>query len=132
MSIPDDQRIPKPRTGAQRIWNAFFYSVDGLRHGIVHEAAFRQEMLLSCILIPAALLVPVSPLLKLLLIADNMAVLITELLNSAVESLADRICPQFDSFAKQAKDMGSAAVLLSLINLGIGWGFALYSIWAGS
>ncbi|MGE0087210.1 MAG: diacylglycerol kinase [Desulfococcaceae bacterium] len=132
MTIPDDGKIPKPRTGIQRIWNAFFYSADGLRHAFVHEAAFRQEILLSCILLPAALLLPVSPLMKLLLIADNIIVLITELLNSAVESLTDKICSGFDPFAKQAKDMGSAAVLLSLINLGIGWGFALYSVWAGS
>ncbi len=131
MTIPDDHRIPKPRTGIQRIGKAFFYSLDGLKHAIVHEAAFRQEVLLSCILLPAALMLPVSPLMKLVLIADNIAVLVTELLNSAVESLTDKVCPRFDPFAKQAKDMGSAAVLLSLLNLCIGWGFALYSLWTG-
>ena len=132
MTIPDDEKIPKPRSGLHRIGNAFFYSADGLRHAFVQEAAFRQEILLSCLLLPAALLLPLSPVLKLVLIADNFLVLITELLNSAVESLTDKICSGFDPFAKQAKDMGSAAVLLSLINLGLGWGFALYSLWAGS
>jgi len=131
MTIPDDGKIPKPRNGIQRIKNAFFYSLHGLGHAIAHETAFRQEIILSCFLLPAALILPVSPVLKLLLIADNLAVLITELLNSAVESLTDKICPGFDLFARHAKDMGSAAVLLALINLGIGWGFALYSLWNG-
>ena len=121
-------KIPEPKTGITRIYNAFFYSIDGLKHGINNEAAIRQEVLLSCIFIPAALLIPVSSFLKLILIICNLMVIITELLNSGIECLVDKVWPEYDPLAKQAKDMGSAAVLLSLVCLILTWLFALHKI----
>lgn len=121
-------KIPKPKTGIQRIFAAFFYSVDGLKHGIINEAAVRQEVMLACVLIPAAILIPVSAILKLLLIICNIFVIITELLNSGIECVVDKVCPDYDPLAKQAKDMGSAAVLLSIICLVLCWLFAFYEI----
>ncbi|QTA79852.1 Diacylglycerol kinase [Desulfonema limicola] len=123
-----ENKIPEPKTGIQRIFKAFFYSVDGLKHGIKNEAAVRQEVMLSFILVPLALLIPVSPLLKLILIICNLIVIITELLNSGIECVVDRLCPDYDPLAKQAKDMGSAAVFLSLVCLALSWLFAIYEI----
>jgi diacylglycerol kinase (ATP) len=122
------KKIPGPATGIRRIWNAFFYSLEGLKHGIKNEAAVRQETILSCILIPAALLLPVSPTLKLILILCNISVIITELLNSAVECVVDKVCQDYDPLAKQAKDMGSAAVMLSICCLCLSWVFALFQL----
>ncbi|GBC60808.1 diacylglycerol kinase [Desulfonema ishimotonii] len=124
----DKKEIPPGRSGLGRIRNALFYSLDGLRHGIRNEPAIRQEALLSCILIPGALLLPFPAIYKLILIITNTGVLITELLNSAIESVVDKVCPEYDPLAKQAKDMGSAAVLLSLILLTLSWLFALHSL----
>jgi len=121
-----ENRIPEPAKGLIRIWKALFYSLDGLRHGFLNEAAVRQEIILCIILIPAALMLPVSGILKLVLVICHFAVLITELLNSAVEAVVDRLCPGYDPMAKQAKDMGSAAVFLSLLSLAAAWGLALW------
>lgn len=121
--------MKEPQPGAQglrRIWNAFFYSLAGLRHALQHEAAFRQEALLALILIPLALLSWASPLGKALMIATVMLVLIVELLNSAIEAAIDRISLERHALAKFAKDAGSAAVLLSLMNLALVWGLVLF------
>ncbi|MDM8538161.1 diacylglycerol kinase [Desulfobacterales bacterium HSG17] len=126
--MDNKNQIPEPKTGLGRIWKAFFYSIDGLKHGIKNEAAVRQEVLLSCVLIPAALLIPVSSILKLLLLICNLIVVITELLNSGIECVVDKVCPDYDPLAKQAKDMGSAAVFLSLVCLVLAWLFALFEI----
>lgn len=128
--MPDLNKIPEPAVGLRRIWRAFYYSLEGLKHGFIFEPAFRQEVFLLVVLIPAALLIPVSSILKLILIVSSFGVLITELLNSAIECLADRDCHDFDPFVKKAKDMGSAAVLLSLLNLAVCWIYALYRIFS--
>ena len=101
----------KGKTGLTRIWNAFLYSLDGLRAAFRHEDAFRQEVLLAVILIPAALLAPASGTGKALMIGAVLLVLIVELLNSAVEAAVDRISLENHLLAKRAKDIGSAAVL---------------------
>lgn len=111
----------KGKTGLKRIWNAFFYSIDGLAAAFRHENAFRQEVLLAVILIPAALLLPASGVGKALMIASVLLVLIVELLNSAVEAAVDRISLENHLLAKRAKDIGSAAVMLSLINVPVVW-----------
>lgn len=111
----------KGKTGLKRIWNAFFYSIDGLAAAFRHENAFRQEVLLAVILIPAALLLPASGVGKALMIASVLLVLIVELLNSAVEAAVDRISLENHLLAKRAKDIGSAAVMLSLINVPAVW-----------
>ncbi len=122
----NNKQIPEPQKGLIRVWKALFYSMDGLKHGFLNEAAVRQEIIMCAILIPAALLLPVSGILKLVLMICHFAVLITELLNSAVEAVVDKICPDYDPLAKQAKDMGSAAVFLSLVNLTAAWAVALW------
>jgi diacylglycerol kinase (ATP) len=111
----------KGKTGLQRVWNATRYSIDGMRAALRNEDAFRQEMLLAALLIPAALLTPATGSGKALMIASVLLVLIVELLNSAVEAAVDRISLENHQLAKRAKDYGSAAVMLSLINAVAVW-----------
>lgn len=117
--------MPKPdsykNTGIKRIFNAFLYSVDGLKAAFRHEAAFRQEALLAVMLIPLALYLEPGVIGRSLMIASVLLVLIVELLNSAVEAVADRISLENHDLIKRAKDMGSAAVLIALVNVAITW-----------
>ncbi|MCK5708248.1 MAG: diacylglycerol kinase [Candidatus Aureabacteria bacterium] len=108
-----------------RLWNALFYSYDGLREAFKNEEAFRQELLLSVVLIPIAIILPISFISKALMISSVIFLLIVELLNSAIEAIVDRISTEKHPLAKRAKDMGSAAVLLSIINLTVIWVFCL-------
>jgi diacylglycerol kinase (ATP) len=117
----------KSKTGVARIWNAFLYSVEGLCAAFKHEAAFRQEILLAVILIPATLLLPASGAGKALLLASVLLVLIVELINSAIEAVVDRISLEHHPLAKRAKDFGSAAVFLSLINVPLVWVLVLFA-----
>ncbi len=108
--------------GYQRLINAFFYSMEGFGSAYKHEQAFRQEMMLAFVLVPVALILPVGYVGKALMIGSVLLVLITELLNSAVEWCVDLAAQQQrHPFAKRAKDMGSAAVFLSLVNCLIMW-----------
>jgi diacylglycerol kinase (ATP) len=116
----------KGKTGIQRLWNAFGYSLQGMVSAFRHEDAFRQECLLAVLLIPAALVIPVGGTEKAVMIASVLLVLIVELLNSAVEAAVDRISLENHQLAKRAKDIGSAAVFLSLINVAIVWGLVLF------
>jgi diacylglycerol kinase (ATP) len=111
----------KGKTGFKRVWSALFYSMAGLRAAILHEDAFRQEALLAIVLIPAALLWHVSAIGKAMMIASVLLVLIVELLNSAIEAAVDHTSLDHHQLAKRAKDIGSAAVLLSLLNVIIVW-----------
>ena len=111
----------KGKTGLRRLWNAFGYSLAGFRAAYKHEDAFRQEVMLAAVLIPLALWLPVSHLGKALMIASVLLVLIVELLNSAVEATVDRVSLDDHDLAKRAKDIGSAAVLASLINVLLVW-----------
>ncbi|MGB9092666.1 MAG: diacylglycerol kinase [Gallionella sp.] len=111
----------KGKTGLKRVWNALFYSLAGLRAAFRHEDAFRQEVLLACILVPVAVLLPVHGVGKALMIASVLLVLIVELLNSAVEAAVDHTSLDQHKLAKRAKDIGSAAVLLSLLNVVLVW-----------
>lgn len=126
-AIPPPQESPhKGKTGLRRIWNAFFYSIDGLRAAYRHEDAFRQEVLLAAVLVPAAFFMPATGTGKALMIAAVLLVLIVELLNSAVEAAVDRISLENHALAKRAKDIGSAAVLLTLINVPMVWLLVLF------
>jgi len=116
----------KGKTGLRRIWNALFYSFDGLKAAYRHEDAFRQEVWLALILIPLALFLPVSGMGKALMMASVLMVLIVELLNSAVEATVDRVSLDHHRLAKRAKDIGSAAVLFSLINVAVVWLLVLF------
>ena len=116
----------KGKTGLRRIWNALFYSIDGLKAAYRHEDAFRQEVWLAVVLIPLALFLPVSGMGKALMMASVLMVLIVELLNSAVEATVDRVSLEHHRLAKRAKDIGSAAVLFSLINVAVVWLLVLF------
>ncbi len=120
----------KGKTGIRRIWNALFYSLAGLCAAFRHESAFRQELLLAAVLLPLALLLDVALLGKALLVASVMLVLIVELLNSAIEAIVDRVSLELHPLAKRAKDIGSAAVLLSLLSLVMVWGLVLFERYA--
>lgn len=122
----------KGKVGIRRIWNALRYSLAGLRAAFQNEDAFRQELLLAAILIPVALVLPAGPTGKALMIGSVFLVLIVELLNSAVEATVDRISLEDHRLAKRAKDIGSAAVMLSLINLLVIWVVTLIPAFAGS
>ena len=115
----------KGKTGLQRVWNALFYSLDGLRAAYRHEDAFRQEVWLAVLLIPVAVLLPGSGMGKALMIGSVLLVLVVELLNSAVEATVDRISLENHRLAKRAKDIGSAAVLISLANVAAVWSLVL-------
>jgi len=107
--------------GIKRVFKAFFYSLDGLASSMKYEAAFRQEALLAVILIPASFLLHVPIAQHLVLVASVILVLIVELINSSIEAVVDDISLRNRPLAKRAKDMGSAAVLLSLLNCLICW-----------
>lgn len=117
----------KGKTGLRRLINALGYSRDGLKTAYKNEDAFRQEVLLAVILIPLAFVVEPTAIPRALLVGSVLLVLIVELLNSAVEATVDRISLDHHQLAKRAKDIGSAAVLLSLINLGVIWGLILFA-----
>jgi diacylglycerol kinase (ATP) len=111
----------KGKTGVQRLWNALGYSLQGMASAFRHEDAFRQECLLAAFLIPAAFFIPVGGTDRALMIASVLLVLIVELLNSAIEATVDRISLENHILAKRAKDVGSAAVFLSLVNVAVVW-----------
>lgn len=115
----------KARRGLSRMWHALGYSIEGLRAGW-HETAFRQEALAALVLLPLSLWVGRSWVETALLAGSVLFVMIVELLNTGIETAIDRIGPEWHDLSKRAKDMGSAAVLLSLLlALGI-WITALY------
>lgn len=116
----------KGKTGVKRIWNALFYSFAGLRAAFMHEDAFRQEVLLAALLIPAAVFMPATGTGKALMIGSVLLVLVVELLNSAVEAAVDRISLDQHRLAKRAKDIGSAAVFISLVNVAVVWLLVLF------
>ena len=119
---------PESKRGLARIINAFFFSLQGLTTCFKNEEAFRLEAILFLILLVVLVLIPVSPPLKLLLFLANCLVLIVELLNSAVEAVVDKASPEYHELAGRAKDMGSAAVFISLVAAGIIWTYALFKI----
>ena len=121
----------KGKRGLRRLINATRYSWQGIRAGFENEAAFREECLLAIILIPLALLLPVTLLEKVILINSVLFLLLTEILNSALEAVVDRIGMEVHPLAGRAKDMGSAAVLFALIMGLVAWGsIALPAVFA--
>ena len=115
----------KSRSGLKRILHAGGYSLAGLRAGL-RETAFRQEAILACLMIPAAIWLGRTWLEIAFLIATVVLVLITELLNTGIEKAIDRIGPEWHELSKLAKDVGSAAVLLALLLCGGSWLAAIY------
>ena len=124
-SMPEGEFAESPhkgQRGLRRLFNAFLYSLSGLRLAFRHESAFRQEMALAAVLLPLACMLPVEPVERVMLIASVLMVLIVELLNSSVEAAVDRIGFDSHRLSKRAKDLGSAAVLLALVVLTVVWG----------
>ena len=117
--------VPIKKAGMARVMSAFGYSVSGLKLGW-YEPAFRQELLLAVVLLPAAWWLGQSWAEVVLLVALTVAVLVVELLNTAVESVVDMASPEWHPLSKRAKDMASAAVLLSLVVCGLAWVSALW------
>lgn len=115
----------KGKTGLKRVWNAFFYSVAGFKAAWKHEDAFRQETLLALVLVPVAAWLGETGLERAALIASLFLVIIVELINSAIEATVDRISLENHQLAKRAKDIGSAAVLVALVNVWVVWGLIL-------
>ena len=111
----------KGKTGIRRLINAFKYSVDGTFAAFKHEDAFRQEVILTLILIPVAIYYGETSFDQALMISSLIFIIVVELLNSAVEATVDRISVKRHKLAKRAKDIGSAAVFFSLINAAIIW-----------
>ena len=110
------------KTGIQRIIDATGYSLQGLAACWRHEAAFRQEVILFLVLFPASFYVAKSVEQWLLLVVPLLLLLIVELLNSAIEAIVDRIGPEHHELSGRAKDIGSAAVFISLLLTAACWG----------
>lgn len=123
-AVPEESPF-KGKTGLQRVWNALHYSLAGLKAAFVCEDAFRQEALLAAVLIPLSFFLPVGGVGRALMIASVLLVLVVELLNSAIEAAVDRVSLDRHHLSKRAKDIGSAAVLLALINVALVWGCVL-------
>lgn len=107
--------------GLVRIYNAFFYSMAGFKASWRNEEAFRQEVLLTQVMIPAALWWGDDAFEKIILIGCLVLVLLAELLNSAIEAVVDRIGAEQHELSGRAKDIGSAAVFLTLVWTAIVW-----------
>lgn len=127
---PTPEALPDPnpqklRTGLNRVWHATGYSLAGLRAGWA-EPAFRQEAIAALVLLPASFWLARSWVEAALLAGSVLIVMIVELLNTGIETVVDRIGPEWHDLSKRAKDMGSAAVLLSLMLCGGIWLAALW------
>lgn len=116
----------KGRTGLDRVLRAAGHSLDGLRTAYQGESAFRQECWIAAVLLPAAFWVGQDWLQVSLLVSTVLLVLVVELLNSAVEATVDRVSFELHALSKRAKDLGSAAVMVSLLLCGGVWAAALW------
>lgn len=116
----------KGKTGLRRLMNAFGYSLQGFAAAFKHEDAFRQEVFLALVLIPLAVYLGESRVEQALMIASVLLVLIVELLNSAIEAAVDHTSIERHPLAKQAKDIGSAAVFIALIITAVVWGLMIF------
>ncbi len=117
---------PAGNIGLRRLINAAGFSCQGLNAACRHEAAFRQELFASLVIIPLAFWLGESAIESALLFAVWLLVLITELLNSSIEAVVDRISDEHHELAGRAKDIGSAAVLIALINAAVVWVLVLW------
>jgi diacylglycerol kinase (ATP) len=114
-------------TGLRRIVNATFFSLAGFRAAWRDEAAFRQETLLCVVLLPIGIWLGQTAVERALLIGSCLLVLIVELLNSGIEAIVDRVGLEPHRLSGQAKDLGSAAVFLSLLLVLVVWGLIAWA-----
>lgn len=126
MEKPNAKITGKHRPGLTHAWRATGIALQGLRAAWQHEDAFRQEVLIAAIAIPIALLLPASPLGKVMMVGSILLVLIVELLNSALETAVDHTSLERHPLAKRAKDIASAAVFLSIVNALAVWCLVIY------
>ncbi len=122
----------KSKSGLKRIFSAFGYSMAGFKSAWRSEHAFRQELFVVVIAMVAAFLLPVPAWQKLLLIAVFVLVLIVELINSAIEAVVDRVSLERNPLSKNAKDFGSAAVLLTFLLAVATWLVILWPLFSGT
>ena len=119
--------MPKPgATGLRRVLDATRYSLAGLAAAFRHEAAFRQELALALVLVPLGLWLGEDGVARALLVGSVLLVLVVEVLNSAVEAVVDRIGDEIHPLAGRAKDLGSAAVFIALVNAAVVWVLVLW------
>lgn len=121
-----DYKEFKGKQGLVRLLNALGYSRDGLCAAWKNEAAFREETLLAIVAIPLAIFLGETGVDRALMIGSVLLILIVEILNSGLEAVVDKASPEKHELAKRAKDMGSAAVLLSLVNAATVWTCVLW------
>ncbi|WP_432380272.1 diacylglycerol kinase [Duganella sp. P38] len=117
----------KSKSGLKRIYTAFLYSIDGFRAAWRNEHAFRQEVSVFVVGAVIALLLKVSAFEKLVLIGVLLLILIVELINSSIEAVVDRVSLERHPLSKNAKDFGSAAVLLTCLLAVATWSVVLYN-----
>jgi diacylglycerol kinase (ATP) len=122
----------KGRTGVDRIVRAAGHSWSGLRLAYAGESAFRQEIWLAALTLPAAFWLGRDWVQVALLAGSVLLVLIVELLNSGIEAVVDRVSYEWHELSKRAKDLGSAAVMLSLLLCAGTWAGALWQRWQGA
>ena len=125
--MKDKPPVPENNKGLKRLYNAFFFSLQGFQAAFRTEEAFRQEIFLAVVTFPLALWLGETGIERALLFGSILLIIITELLNTGIERVVDRISFERHELSKEAKDIGSAAVLVSLINAVLIWGFILLS-----
>ena len=125
-----DATALKGKKGFQRLLNATRYSMKGFAAAYRHEAAFREEVMLAIVLIPAALLLGLSAVETVLLIGSVLLLMLVEILNSGLAAVVDRIGPEIHPLSGRAKDLGSAAVFIAIVILCLTWGLiAVPVVW---
>lgn len=112
----------------KKLWQATLYSLAGLKAAYKSQWAFRAEVLILIVAVPLAFFVGVTALQRILLIGSILLVMIVELLNSAIEAVVDRISTDRHELSGRAKDMGSAAVFVTVVNAAVVWSFILISV----
>ena len=128
--MPDQEQSVsefKSKGGLSRVFAAFFYSMDGFKSAWKNEHAFRQELMLVIGASLIALFLPVSAFEKLMMIAVLVLILVVELINSAIEAVVDRVSLERHELSKNAKDFGSAAVLLTFLIASATWAVVLFN-----
>lgn len=129
MTPPTEPTSPhKNQAGITRIRRALLYSLAGLESAFRTESAFRLEVAGATVLVAVAVALPATLVQTALLLGAVLLVLVVELLNSAVEATVDRISLEHHELAKKAKDLGSAAVFVALVNCAVIWGLVLYDL----
>lgn len=124
--------MSKPgKTGISRVVDAFGYSMKGFKAAWIFEAAFRQEVALAALMTPLAFWLAQSHIELILLLMSLVLVIMSELINSAIEAVVDRVGSEQHALAGRAKDIGSAVVFVSLALVGLVWGVIAYTRFIG-